>query len=108
MSKHPASWPPTAWDPRPRAILDELVRGRGLDRYAYFHVAGEGRFFPDGTEDVSGYVVDDRGREFFFWTGWEPERGAVTFRTWEEVKPRADHRPGAEERRARAAVGLAD
>jgi hypothetical protein len=108
MSEHPVSSPPPARDPRPRAILDELVRRHGLERDAYFHVTGEGRYFPDGTEDVSGYVVDDRGREFFFWTGWDAERGAVIFRTWEEVESRADHRIGAEERRARVAVGLAD
>ena len=34
----------TVPDPRARAILDGLIRGKGLDRFAYFSVTGEGRF----------------------------------------------------------------
>jgi hypothetical protein len=93
-------------DPRARAILDALVRAKGLERYAYFFVTGEGRFLPDGTEESSGCVLDASGRVFSFWTGWDAGRGQKILAEWEEVSVEPHWRRSAEYRRARAAVGL--
>ncbi len=88
--------------------LRQLIRARGIERYGLFFGTGEGSFFPNGTEESSGYAIDDRGRVFFWWTGWDAERGAVTLETWEEVEPDSAWDQSAEYRRARQAVGLSD
>jgi hypothetical protein len=91
---------------RQRAALDALVRARGLNRFAFFGTSGEGRSFPDGQEETSGSVFDDRGRVFDFWTAWDEARGEATFRTWREVEPTPRLAASASYRRARTAVGL--
>ena len=47
------------------ALLDDL----GIDRRVLADVVGEGTIFPDGTESMSGHVMDDLGRVFFFLDG---------------------------------------
>lgn len=91
---------------RQAAALERLFAARGLGRHGTFWEVGEGTFLPDGTEDLSGFVVDDRGRVFFFWTGWDVGRGDVTFETWKPVKPESDWERNAEYRHARTAAGL--
>ncbi len=93
-------------DPRARAILDDLVRGKGLRRFAYFGVTGEGRFWPDGTEESSGNVIDQQGHVFFFWTAWDAAQGVPTFRIWREQQPSPRWSRSLEYRRARQVVGL--
>src|SRR5687768_9414594 len=63
---------------REEQALRRLIRERGLERYGLFFGTGEGSFLPDGTEAGSGYVVDERGRVFFWWTGWDAERRTAT------------------------------
>ena len=41
-------------------MLDTLVRARGLQRFAYFLVTGEGSFLPNGVEVTGGHVLDAR------------------------------------------------
>lgn len=57
-------------------------------------------------EAASGKVIDSSGRVYTFWTGWDAEGNAPTFRIWKQV----DHEPRWEQstayKRARAAVGL--
>jgi hypothetical protein len=96
----------TVPDPRARAMLDKLVREKGLERFAYFSVTGEGRFWRDGSEEASGNVIDSRGHVYFFWTAWDAERGAPTFRIWREQQPQERWLRSADYRRARRAVGL--
>jgi hypothetical protein len=89
-----------------RATLAALIRARGLDRFAPFATSVEGRIYPNGMDETSGLVVDERGRVFFFWTGWDQARGAPTLRMWDEVDP-SKVNPAAY-RRARQQVGLDD
>jgi len=98
--------PPEWADPAARATLDALVRARGLDRFAYFHVTGEGETFPNGVEAASGKVLDAEGRVYRFWTAWDVERGTPTFRIWKRVDPEPRWERSMAYRRARAAVGL--
>jgi hypothetical protein len=95
-----------AYDVRQRAALDAAVRAQGLERFAYFLVSGEGTFFPNGLESASGFVIDEHGRVFSFWTAWDAEGERLTFSEWEQVEPRPHWERRAEYRRARAAVGL--
>ncbi len=93
-------------DPPARAILDALVRARGLERFAYFHVTGEGESFPNGMEAASGKVIDATGRVYRFWTAWDAERNAPTFSIWKQAEHEPRWERSAAYRRARAAVGL--
>jgi hypothetical protein len=61
---------------------------------------------PNGSQNASGYVVDDRGRVFFYWLDGDQRRGDVTFTDWDEVEPEPDWLEEAEYRRARQAAGL--
>ena len=93
-------------DPAARAMLDTLVRERGLEDWAYFFVTGEGRVFPNGVEESSGNVIAPDGRVYAFWTDWDVERKSPTFRIWEEQPPDTRWLTSSEYRRARERVGL--
>lgn len=88
------------------AAIHTLIAERGIGRHALFHEAGEGRAFPDGSEAMSGYVVDEQGRTYTFWTGWDAERGRATFTTWEPVELEPRMLASREYQEARAEVGL--
>ena len=94
-------------DPESRAMLDALVRERGLEQFAYFLVTGEGRFLPNGIEVTSGHVLDATGRIFRFWTTWDGERDQASFKVWKPTPPNPRWERTGEYQRARAAVGLA-
>jgi hypothetical protein len=89
------------------AAIHALITARGVGRHALFHEVGEGRAFPDGSEEMSGYVVDETGRTYAFWTGWDAERSRARFTTWEPVTLEPRMLESHEYREARAAVGLA-
>ncbi len=61
----PARMPRDAY----RVLLDDLVRARGPERVAFFATSVEGQIYPNGMDETSGLIVDERGRVFFFWTG---------------------------------------
>jgi hypothetical protein len=61
---------------------------------------------PDGTEEVSGHVIDERGRLFFFWLEWDERLGAPALNTWKPVRPQPRWVKSREYREAREAVGL--
>jgi len=87
-------------------MLDALVRARGLRRFAYFLVTGEGSFLPNGVEVTSGHVLDATGQVFRFWTTRDTERDQANFKIWRPAANPRWERMG-ECQRARAAVGLA-
>jgi hypothetical protein len=87
-------------------ILEYLVKGRHLGRHAFFFVAGEGEIMPNGIEEASGHVVDEHGRVFAFWLGWDDQRQAPAFTEWEEVESEPTWLESAEYRHARKSVGL--
>lgn len=84
------------------ALMTEL----GLGRHALFDEVGEGMMFPDGTESMSGSVIDETGRIFMFWTDRDAARGRPVFTTWEEIDPASLWSEGGEYLEARADVGL--
>jgi hypothetical protein len=85
------------------ALLDDL----GIGRRALFHDVGEGTIFPDGTESMSGHVLDEHGRVFIFWTDWDAARGRPVFTTWQQIEPSPALTGSKEFREAQAALGLA-
>lgn len=98
--------------PRPTRIDDEsqirerLMEDRALGRHAVFFVTGEGDVMPNGVEEASGHVIDEQGRVFAFWLGWDARRKAPTFTEWEAVEPESAWLESAEYRHARQHVGL--
>jgi hypothetical protein len=95
-------------------VLAERIQERGLTAggYALFFLTGEGIFSPagasadNGFEEMSGYVLDTRGRVFAFWLGWDAERGAPAFTEWEEISPEPTWNDESEYLDARREVGL--
>jgi hypothetical protein len=87
--------------------LDQLIAERIAGRHAMFFVTSEGDVLPDGTDTESGHVIDEQGRVFAFWTGWDAARNVFAFESWEQVEPESHWSESAEYRRAREAVGLA-
>src|SRR3954462_12593986 len=67
---------------RSLAAASNLIAQRLSGRFAIFFDVGEGKIFPDGTEDMSGYVVDERGDHYFFWVDWDIDAGSPTLGTW--------------------------
>jgi hypothetical protein len=59
-------------------LIREKLPGQ---RFGIFYGTGEGTFFPDGSEDSSGFVVAEDGSHWFYWTDWIEGRAA--FGTWE-------------------------
>lgn len=93
-------------DVQQRAVLDRLIRAKGLEAHALFLVTGEGRDLPSGLEETSGYAIDPEGRVFRFWMGADPVTGTPALTTWRRVEPKPYWERKGEYRRARAAVGL--
>ena len=103
-----AAEPHYALDRFDRAIaaIEALQNNLGFGRRAIFHDVGEGTIFPDGTESVSGHVIDEAGRVYFFWTDWDAARGRPVFTTWKQVEPEPSWSASKEYRQARASLGL--
>lgn len=87
-------------------ILEQLVRDRQLGRHAFFFVTGEGETMPNGIEEASGHVIDERGRVYAFWLGWDERNQVPAFTEWEEVRPEPSWRASREYWQARERVGL--
>jgi hypothetical protein len=88
------------------AAIHALIEQRGIGRHALFHEVGEGTALPDGSEAMSGYVLDALGRTYFFWTGWDADHGRPVFTIWEPVERDPAWQTSDEYQQARAAVGL--
>jgi hypothetical protein len=88
-------------------VLHRLTRDCGLRRYGLFCVTQEGRRLPDGSEDASGYVLDESGRTFYFWLGWAPQHHSLAFTEWEQVEPDPAWPDSSEYQPARVEAGLA-
>jgi hypothetical protein len=86
--------------------IERLVRERGLRRFGLFFVTGEGDDLPNGDEEQSGYVIDERGQAYAFWTGWDQDRQQVVFSEWEPVDAEAEWNGVSEFEQARLAAGL--
>jgi hypothetical protein len=91
---------------RSLAAIEALLDDLGFGRRAIFDDVGEGTIFPDGTESMSGLVVDELGRVFMFWTDWDAARKRPVFTTWQQLEA-SELKESKEYRDARKAVGLA-
>jgi hypothetical protein len=89
------------------AAIEALLTEIGIGRHALFHEVGEGKLFPDGSESMSGYVIDELGQVYAFWTDWDAARRRPVFTTWEQVEPEPALLASREYQEARQAVGLA-
>lgn len=86
------------------AAIHALIADLGIGRHALFYEVGEGEAFPDGSESMSGHVIDARGRIFLFWTGWDAGRSRPVFTAWEQVELEPRMAASAEYREAVARV----
>ena len=93
-------------DPRPASPIERLVRERGLHRFGLFFVTGEGNDLPNGDEEASDYVIDNRGQIYSFWTGWDAARHEVVFTEWERVDEEPEWRGVREYEQARERAGI--
>ena len=96
-------------DPAPiRADLNRLISDCGLVRFGVFHVSGDGQLLPDGSENASGYVIDDRENIFWFRLDWDGQQRCLALTEWERVTSAEAEWPedDPEYRRARDAAGL--
>ena len=91
---------------RPLSLIERLVRERGLQRFGLFLVVGEGKALPNGDEDQSGFVIDESGQVYAFWTDWDVARQAVELSEWEPVDDDPVWHDVAEYQRARRQAGL--
>lgn len=82
-----------------------LLTERGIRRYGLFDEVGEGTLFPDGTEAMSGHVVDEHGDVYFFWTGWDQTENRPIFVTWERIGAEPSWLRSAEFRQALEEAG---
>ncbi len=86
--------------------LVRMVRERGLRHFAFFFVTGEGEDLPNGDEEKSGYVIDEHGRIYSFWTGWDGELRKPVFSARELVRENPAWLESDEYRRARATANV--
>lgn len=83
-----------------------MIEERGLNRYAIWFAAEEGIEMPNGEEEMSGTLVNEDGRVFSFWTGWDETAARVVFTKWKKVKPRAEWMERRAYRQARELAGV--
>ena len=57
--------------PKLAKLIEERLPGQ---KYGVFFSVGEGSFYPDGTEESSGFVAAEDGSHWFYWTGWQDGR----------------------------------
>jgi hypothetical protein len=99
---------------RQSRLLHELVEEHGLapEHYALFFVTGEGQYLPrteeagEPVEEASGYVLDEQGRVYFFWLGWDATRERPAMVEWRQEPPEPEWFLDEEYRRARRQMGL--
>jgi hypothetical protein len=107
MAIHPGTRQTRQRATNPQAdTLHRLIAEQGLGRHALFFVTGEGEEFPGGIEESSGFVLDEQGRVFSFWLGWDRRNARPRLTEWEQAEPEPDWIDEPEYRRAREQVGL--
>jgi len=89
-----------------RAAIRAAIADRCPGPFAIFDATVEGRIYPNGVEEKSGLVLNEDGRIWFFWTGWDEKRQAVTIRHWDEEPITPLLTSGREYERARRELGL--
>ena len=64
------------------------------------------RFSISISTSPSWHVIDEQGRVYAFWLGWDDRRQSPAFTEWEEVEPESNWLESTEYRQARERVGL--
>jgi hypothetical protein len=75
-----------------RTIRD-LLRERGIIRFALFLTQQEGKQLPGGIESLSGFVLAGTGEVYGFWLDWDQETARYVLHPWyrvEDISPFAD------------------
>lgn len=106
MNEATAPSPTRAPAAEQRSALRAALIAHGLHRFAVFGTSVEGRIYPNGIEERSGSVLNEDGRIWFFWTGWDEERQAVFIDEWIEEEPTPRLTSGREYEQARRQLGL--
>jgi hypothetical protein len=91
---------------RSLAAASNLIAAKLSGRFVILDDIDEGTIFPDGTVDISGSVLDERGDFYAFWVDWDPDAGRPTLGIWRREDVTSHDRRSVEYRRARALVGL--
>jgi hypothetical protein len=91
---------------RSLAAASNLIAERVSGRFAILYDVEEGTSFPDGTVDVSGCALDERGDLYAFWVDWDAAAGRAVLGIWRQEEITARDHVSAEFRHARALVGL--
>ena len=95
-----------ARDFRSLAAASNLIAERLAGRFIILDDVGEGRIFPDNTEEISGSVLDEHGALWTFWTKWDDAANRLTLGIWRREQDDPRRHRSDEYRRARALVGL--
>jgi hypothetical protein len=88
------------------ALLTRLLRGRVQGKHALFFTSDEGIELPDGTEQMTGYAIDEQGDIHAFTLGWDAAQGAPALTRWRRSEPERFWDGVEEYRAARRRVGL--
>jgi hypothetical protein len=90
---------------RSLAVASNLIAEKLSGRFVILADIDEGTIFPDGTVDISGSVLDERGDFYAFWVDWDADAGRPFLGIWRR-EDAPDISESAAYRRARALVGL--
>lgn len=101
MATQPDARPETHAD-----FLNQVVSAKLPGHHASFFASGEGTKLPTAVEEESGFVVDEWGQVFSFWTGWDAECGEEILEKWHQVQPREGWLDELGYVRARSEAGL--
>ena len=62
------------WGKTHTDIFDELLRERGIPRYALIHGVGEGEILPTGLENDYWVILTPDEKIEGYWLDWNPEK----------------------------------
>ena len=65
--------------------ITPLILEQAAGRSPVIHVVPLGRRFPDGSEALSGQILDELGQAYRFETQWDAERDRVVLGSWQPV-----------------------
>ncbi len=88
------------------SCLDTLIRQRLPGRYAIVFDTVEGTCLPSGEEEQSGLVLNEDGRVFSYWLGWDQQQGVLALVQWDEITPEPRWLHDSEYRHALECLGL--
>ncbi len=86
-------------------VLGRLIDGLDLGRYALFFEIDAG-MMPDGSPEITGYVLDERERAYWVVLGWDAERRGPALTTWKLVPHDPSWWSAREYLQARGELGL--